>query len=127
VTKGYKHATFEQVIQINDLLKLYCLRDESTGLAMYLSGWSDQVIADRVDCPAASVASLRQKIVGRLIPKRQPKPKQEDLALEVERLKAAVAALQHQVGEVHAALANYDRQMKSVTAELLSSTSLAKR
>jgi hypothetical protein len=39
-----KHATLPQIVEIGALLKLYCLLDESTGLAMYLSGWSDQAV-----------------------------------------------------------------------------------
>jgi len=123
-----KHATLPQIVEIGGLLKNYCLRDDATGLAMYLSGWSDQIIASKVGAPLSSVANLRVKMVGPLIsPKGESKPKHgDDLKLEVERLKAAVSALQHQVQALHAANIAYDRQLKQVTAELLSSTSLVK-
>lgn len=127
-----QHATIAQVLQIGDLLKNYCILDEETGLAHYLSGWSDEAIAEKVGCSKASVARVRTQTIGRLfnrnlgIEDKGDDDRIKALELKVEQQATAISAMQNQIKAIMANVTAYDREVQSMASKLLSSTSIAK-
>lgn len=85
-----RHATTQQVIKINDLLR-GCIKPLPEGLCTYTNGEDDQSIADKVGCGKSSVSRVRAEMFGRLF-RRQSSPDEE-----VSKLQAQVHELTHKL------------------------------
>lgn len=103
-------ATLSQTLKIVDFVREHCRLDETSGYALWDTGWSDESVAAAVGLEgSARVKKVRRELVGDL-PGRTSKTDAQ------RRMQDQIDDLARMVGELSAAVTKIEAQHKVLVA-----------